>query len=98
MTKRYVRVVADLHCSWEGLPPTYRVFVNDELFSERTWIWTNNYLEENLQISAEPGEYKIRFELVPPYLAQLWAKDLRVSVGTASITNNETLRIYHDEG
>ena len=98
MTKRYVRVVADLHCSWEGLPPTYRVFVNDELFSERTWIWTDSYLEEYLQILAEPGEYKIRFELVPPYLAQLWAKDLRVKMGTASITNNEILRIYHDEG
>jgi hypothetical protein len=98
MTKRYVRVVADLHCSWEGLPPTYRVFVNDELFSERTWIWTDSYLEEYLQISAEAGEYKIRFELVPPYLAQLWAKDLRVNSGTASIKNNEILRIYHDEG
>jgi hypothetical protein len=50
-------------------------------------------LEENLQILAEPGKYKIRFELVPPYLAQLWMKDLRVSLGNAYIKNNELLRI-----
>jgi hypothetical protein len=53
-------------------------------------------LEENLQIFAEPGKYKIHFELVPPYLAQLWMKNLRVSLGHASIKNNELLRI-HDE-
>ena len=96
MTKQYVRVVADLHCSWEGLPPTYRVYVNDELFSERTWTWTDSYLEEYLQILAEPGKYKIRFELVPPYLAQLWVKEMRVNSDFATIKNNELLRISHE--
>ena len=96
MTKQFVRVVADLHCSWEGLPPTYRVYVNDELFTERTWIWTDSYLEENLQILADPGKYKIRFELVPPYLAQLWMENLRVEYGNASIKNNEILRIPNE--
>lgn len=96
MTKKYVRVAAEVHCSWEGLPPTYRVYVNDELFSERTWIWTDSYLEENLQILAEPGKYHIRFELVPPYLAQLWVKNMLVSHGPGSIKKNEILRI-HDE-
>jgi hypothetical protein len=96
MTKQYVRVAADLHCSWEGLPPTYRVYVNNELFSERTWTWTDSYLEENLQILAEPGKYQIRFELVPPYLAQIWVKDMRVSMGPGRIKNNEVLRIYDE--
>jgi hypothetical protein len=96
MTKQYVRVAADLHCSWEGLPPTYRVYVNDELFSERTWIWTDSYLEENLQILANPGKYHIKFELVPPYLAQIWVKNMRVSDGPGRIKNNEVLRIYDE--
>lgn len=96
MTKQYVRVAAEVHCSWEGLPPTYRVYVNDELFSERTWIWTDAYLEENLQILAQPGKYQIRFELVPPYLAQLWVKNMHVNHGPGRIKNNETLRIYDE--
>lgn len=71
MEKKFVRVLADVNCEWEGLSPIYRVYVNDELFAERTWIWTDQYLEENLQIEAEPGNYQLRWELVPPHLAQL---------------------------
>jgi hypothetical protein len=39
----------------------YRLYVNDELFSERTWVWENDNLEENLLIEAEPGEYTISY-------------------------------------
>ena len=35
MTRQYVRVVCNVACEWEGLPPIYRVYVNDELFTER---------------------------------------------------------------
>jgi hypothetical protein len=55
MDKKFVRVVADVDCEWEGWNPVYRVYVNDELFAERTWRWTDCYLEENLQIRSEPG-------------------------------------------
>ena len=55
MTKQFVRLLSDIYCDWEGLPPIYRVFVNDELFAERTWIWQDSsiYLEELLQIEAD---------------------------------------------
>jgi hypothetical protein len=43
----------DIHCEWAGTAPSYRVFVNDELFTERTFIWRDQYLTEILQISAE---------------------------------------------
>ena len=94
MSKQFVRVLSDIHCDWEGLPPIYRVFVNDELFTERTWIWDDDaiYLEEMLQIEAEPGEYQIRHELVPPHLAQLRVENMRVDFGPGTIDNNR-LRI-----
>lgn len=60
MTKQFIQVLADINCEWEGLNPIYRVYVNDELFTERTWLWTDCYLEEMLQIAAEPGEYSLR--------------------------------------
>jgi hypothetical protein len=96
MNKTFVRVIADVDCVWEGLPPTYRVFVNNELFAERTWDWTNSRLEEMLQIEAEPGKYLIKYELVPPHLAHLHASNLRIDYGPASIKNGTLLRI-HDE-
>jgi hypothetical protein len=96
MTKKFVRVLADVHCDWEGLYPIYRVFVNDELFAERTWRWTDAYLEEELQIEAEPGKYNLRWELVPPHLAQLTVENVRVDFGPGNIKNNQLLRILDE--
>ena len=92
MTKKFVRVLADVDCEWEGLNPVYRVYVNDEMFAERTWLWSTEYLEEMLQIEAVPGAYNIRFELVPPHLAKLSVKNIRVDYGPAVMENN-VLRI-----
>jgi hypothetical protein len=92
MTRQFVRLLADVHCEWEGLSPIYRAYVNDELFAERTWIWTENYLEECFQIEAEPGEYSIRYELVAPHLAHLTVENMRVDYGPGTV-ENETVRI-----
>ena len=93
MSRKFVQVLCDIDCEWEALPPTYRVYVNDELFAERTWIWTDQRLEELLQISAEPGEYTITYELVPPHLATLKVLDIRVDDGEAEIISPNTLKI-----
>jgi hypothetical protein len=71
------------------------VFVNDELFSERTWIWQDAYLEELLQIEAEPGDYTLRWELVPPHLAEITVKNVHVEYGPGAVQDNKTLRITH---
>ena len=60
----FVKAVFDIDCTWEGPNPAYRVFVNDELFTERTWLWQDSYIEETLQIQASPGKYHIRLEPV----------------------------------
>jgi hypothetical protein len=88
MARQFVRLLADVHCEWEGLSPIYRAYVNDELFAERTWTWTDSYLEECFQIEAEPGEYVIRYELVAPCLAQLTVQNIRVDYGPGTVHNN----------
>lgn len=93
MSKSYVRILSRIDCEWEGLNPVYRLYVNDELFAERTWRWPDCYLEEALQVEAEPGEYRIRYELVEPHLAQLQIGDLTVDHGPAEVINNTTFRI-----
>jgi hypothetical protein len=96
MTKQYVRVVCNVACKWEGLPPIYRVYVNDELFTERTWRWDDEYyLREEIQIEAEPGEYAIRYELVPPNLAKLIVGKPIINYGSATVDNNGLLRIHN---
>jgi len=88
MSKKFVRILSNIDCDWEGLSPIYRLYVNDELFAERTWIWTDSALEEDLQISAEPGEYTLRYELVAPHLAQLNVKSLKVEYGPGAVIDN----------
>lgn len=96
MTQKFVRVLANVDCKWEGLDPAYRVYVNDELFAERTWRWANACLEEMLQIEAEPGEYNLRWELVAPHLAHLTVQNVRVDFGPGEVKDNQTLRIYDE--
>lgn len=94
MAREYVRVVCNVACKWEGLPPIYRVYINDELFTERTWTWQSDfYLVEQIQIEAEPGEYEIRYELVPPNLAELLVTRPVVTDGPGIIDDQGRLRI-----
>lgn len=92
MDKKFVRVLANLSCEWEGLNPIYRVYVDDELFAERTWAWPNSYIEELLQIQAPAGDYQLHWELVPPHLARLTVHSVWVEHGSATVENN-VLRI-----
>lgn len=97
MEKKFVRIACNVFCRWEGLPPNYRVYVNDELFTERTWIWQDDfYLREELQIEAAPGEYIIRYELVPPNLAELIVTRPVVTYGPAEISEDGCLRIQNE--
>lgn len=93
MTRHFVKVLFDVHCDWEGKAPNYRVFVNDELFTERTYAFTDSYLEEMLQIEAPPGKYHIRCELVPPAFAHLRIENMRVEFGPGAIKGGNILRI-----
>jgi hypothetical protein len=93
MAKQFVRILSNIDCEWEGLSPIYRLYVNNELFSERTWIWTNSTLEENLQIEAEPGEYTLHYELLSPNLAKLKVGSLSVEYGPAEVIDNMHFRI-----
>jgi hypothetical protein len=95
MTTEFVIAASDINCHWDGLtPPIYRCYVNDELFAERTWIWTDMYLEECLQIQAEPGKYYIRYELINSSTAELSATNLRIEQGPAVISPDGAVHIY----
>ena len=93
MTREFVKILADVHCDCAvDQRPIYRLYVNDELFTERTWIWENVYLEEVIPILAEPGDYVVRYELVPGTTAGLNIQNLRVAEGSATIQDS-TVRI-----
>jgi hypothetical protein len=97
MQKEFVIAKCDVYCRWTGPFPRYRCYVNDELFSERTWIWNDVYLEENLQIQAVPGRYTVRVELLDIEHASIKVRNLRVDTGPGVIGSDGALHIYVPE-
>ena len=90
MTQVHIQI--DLHCKWERTPPTYRLYVNDELFCERTYIWqAGEYLSENLLLEAPSGNYTVSVETPSDFNFKL--RNLRCTHGNAQIIDNETFRI-----
>ena len=98
MTAQFVLIKADVSVEWSGPHPNYRLYVGGELFSERTWIWREEYLEEFIQIYAPPGDYELHWELVPPAQGHIEVVNVRIDEGPpgASIVNNSLLRIENE--
>lgn len=85
MQTHFVRVECDVTAKVHAQPFRYRAYVNNELFAERTWIWTDSYLEENFQILATPGVYPIRFETVDTDHGRIKVRNHRVVAGPGRI-------------
>jgi hypothetical protein len=97
MQTEFVIAKCDVYCEWTGPHPRYRCYVNDELFSERTWIWQDMYLEESLQIQAPPGKYTVRVEWLDTEHATIKVRNLRVDTGLALMTPDGRVHIYAPE-
>ena len=97
MPTEFVLALADINCNWSGEPPRYRCYVNDELFTERTWIWVDCYLEEQIPIQASPGQYLIRYELVDVERAQLTVDNFRIHHGPAVIDQTGCVTIQESQ-
>ena len=97
MQTEFIVVRCDVHCEWTGPHPRYRCYVDDELFSERTWIWHDVYLEENFQIQAPVGKYTVRVELLDTAHANIQVRNLQVNRGPAVITPDGRVQIYTPE-
>jgi hypothetical protein len=91
----YVVVQCEVFSEWNEKPPRYRLFVNDELFVERTYIWKEQYLEEVISIWVNPGDYRITYEMVPGDQGIFHIKNMRVEQGPpgATILDDRVLRI-----
>ena len=92
MQTKSVQVHCDVYCKWDGNDTRYRLYVNDELFTERSWIWNGKdyYLEEVITIEAPPGLYKIKYELLEPCGSKLKIRNMQVASKNAAIHDDQT--------
>ena len=92
MTEDFTKMQFDLYCDWNSHPPAYRIYVNDEMFVERTYIWQGGqYLSEILQLSAPAGQYKVRIDNLGSGSFKM--RNMRCVVGNASVIDNQTFEV-----
>ncbi len=55
-----------LYCDWKDFPPSYRIYFDDTLLTERTYIWDNEryVLQEILNVFADNTLHTITIEQV----------------------------------
>ena len=93
METKFVKVLFDLECDWELIPPDYRLYVNNELFTERTYRWSKpKYLIEMLQVEAEPGDYTIKLEAFNQ-VGNFKITNTRIEYGPGLVVDNNTFKI-----
>lgn len=97
MRNKFVKFSFDLFCDWKRQPPTYRVYVNNELFTERTYIWGGTqHLQEVLQLSAPPGKYNIRVDNLGDPECQFKVRNLKIDNGSARVIDSKTIEVVHE--
>jgi hypothetical protein len=96
MQNQTVIVTCDVDIRYTGEYPVYRLYVGNELFTERTWIWTDEFLREKIVLEAPYGLYPIQYELLPHPDAVIKIKNATVTAGPGRFRKHLALEI-HDE-
>jgi hypothetical protein len=96
MQNQTVIVTCDVDIRYTGEYPVYRLYVGNELFTERTWIWTDEFLREKIVLEAPYGLYPIQYELLPHPDAVIKIKNATVTTGPGRFRKHLALEI-HDE-
>lgn len=80
MIIRQAELSIEVHCLYANKGPRYRVYVDQDLLTERTFTWPSGkqYVEEHLVVHLQPGQHKIRIENVDPDLGIITTKNLKL--------------------
>ena len=64
MKSRLVELSVDVLCKWGPYSPSYRLYVDNNLLTERTYVWNNEeaYIKENIVVNIDPGEHTLTLE------------------------------------
>ena len=59
------KITADIYCKSDtsGFPPSYRLYINDTLLTERTFTWDSKiFIRENIFANLPKGAHTIKVE------------------------------------
>lgn len=58
------KLEVDVYGHWSDNPPIYRIYVNEEMLTERTFVWPSyqNYIREHMYCDLDTGVHTLRLE------------------------------------
>ena len=61
-----LRIEVDVYCEWQTEPQAHRLYIDNDLYTERTYIWRNphQWVREILVAELDSGEHNIRIESI----------------------------------
>jgi hypothetical protein len=76
--------------------PVYRVYVDDDLLTERTWIWPayEFFIKENIEVDISPGKHRIVVQTTVPDSDNIVFRNLTVNGILVSSTVREDNQEY----
>lgn len=62
-------ITVDVHGHWSIMPPSYRIYVDNDLLTERTFSWPGYqvFIRENIICDLAPGIHTVRIENCSPH-------------------------------
>lgn len=75
------KITVGVFCNWTAEPQAYRVYFDSDLLTERTYVWHNSdqYIQENIIVLAEPGQHSLRVEPVDPSFTGFYTRQITVN-------------------
>jgi hypothetical protein len=63
---REVKLTADVHASWSDTAPRYRVYVDQDLMTERDFVYPGAeiYITEHILVNLMPGGHTVKIEQI----------------------------------
>lgn len=60
----YAKLEIDVYGHWNNKPPVYRIFIDDEMVTERTFGWPSyqNYITEHIACDLDTGVHTLRLQ------------------------------------
>lgn len=57
----HVVITAEVYCTRGDGNPIYRIYVNDDLLTERNWTWPayETYIRENIEVEVDAGTHQL---------------------------------------
>jgi lipopolysaccharide export system protein LptC len=86
-------VKVDVFCnSTQYGQPSYRVYVDDELLTERSWIWPSYevFIRENIEVELDSGVHEVKISAIGRNQV-FRTENLTVNGNVVKITNSQKL-------